>query len=173
MSSGWSINFHFFSASVEKFFIVYELEDGDEKTITTEDEQEAVVNDGDVVTVGCLATINSGSVEPQLDIAFDDESRTANAILNKSVTSETSDDDLILYNTQVKLSLVLGRIGRAQSRKRIKCTARVKGYEDRTESAVLKVKCKRIYLSFMPNLFLLLASLLVHTIAIFLSDACL
>lgn len=137
------VNFHFFSASVEKFFVVYALEDRDEKKVTNDD-QEAVVNDGDVATVGCVATINSGSVEPHLDIAIDDESRTADAILNKSVTSETSDDDLVLYNTQVKLSLVLGRVGRAQSRKRIKCTAKVKGYEDKTESAVLKVRCKRL-----------------------------
>lgn len=128
--------------------------------ITTDDDQEAVVNDGDVVTVGCLAAINSGSVEPQLDIAFDDESRTANAILSKSVTSETSDDDVILYNTQVKLSLVLGRIGRAQSRKRIRCTARVKAYEDRAESAVLKVKCKHSS-KFYAQSVLLLTSLLV------------
>lgn len=141
LSFDWFINCHFFSASIEKFFIVYALEDGDEKRIA-DDELEVVVDDGGVATVGCVASINSGSVEPQLDVAVDDESRTADAILSKSVTSETSDDDLVLYNTRVKLSLGLGRVGRAESGKRIRCTARAKGYDDRTLSAVLKVRCE-------------------------------
>lgn len=117
------------------------MEDQSEKSINKE-ASEIVADDGDTVTVGCVAIINSGLVDPQLDIAIDDESRTADAALSMNSTSVASDFDLIIYKSHFKLSLVFAKVNHTYSRRIIKCTAKVKGFEDRTETAVLKILCK-------------------------------
>lgn len=131
----------YFAVPVEKLYIIYVLEDDKEKSINNE-ASEIVADDGDTLTVGCVAVINSVHVDPQLDIAVDDESRTADAVLSRNRTSVASDEDLIIYKSQIKLSLVFAKVNHTYSRRIIKCTAKVKGFEDRTETAVLKILCK-------------------------------
>lgn len=103
---------------------------------------EITLQDGGIVGVGCVASINGSLTAPELEIAIGDEDKTDDSVATTKVTSYSSDGDLTVHNSEQKLILILNKVDPAHSRKLLQCTAKVKGYEEKTKTILIKVRCK-------------------------------
>ena len=103
---------------------------------------EIMLQDGGIVGVGCVASINGSLTAPELEIAIGDEDKTDDSVAMTKVTSYSSDGDLTVHNSEQKLILILNKVDPAHSRKLLQCTAKVKGYEEKTKTILIKVRCK-------------------------------
>lgn len=103
---------------------------------------EITLQDGAIVGVGCVASINGSPTAPELEIAIGDEDKTEDSVAMTNLTSYSSEGDLTVYKSEQKLTMIFDKVDPAHSRKMLKCIAKAKGYEETTETFLIKVRCE-------------------------------